>query len=116
MNTENILKIIEATGDTVSDLIFQIAMFFAIHQAAFWLSITFPCLLLYGLLLRIAKGAATEDSPLVGLKVAAYVLLAVTLFTGTRGVAHFAQAALSPVIYVANEIGALDKLLPGNDK
>lgn len=112
MNTENIISIIQATGDTMSEVVFQIAMFFAIHQAAFWLSITFPCFLLYGLFMRVVKGAATEDSPLIQLKVIAYLLLAVTLFTGTRGVAHFAQAAVSPVIYVANEFGVIQKLLP----
>lgn len=38
MSTENIISIIQATGNTVSEVVFQIAMFFAIHQAAFsWL-------------------------------------------------------------------------------
>ncbi len=116
MSVESIISIINATGDTVSHIIFQVAMFFAIQQASTWLSITFPCLLLYGLFLRIAGGAATSESPLVGLKVAAYILLAVTLFTGVRGASHILQAAVSPSVYVASEIGAIDKIIQGTKK
>ena len=111
MSVENIIQIINATGDTVSHILFQVAMFFAIQQASMWFSITFPCLLLYGLFLRIAKGAATQESPLVFLKVAAYLLLAVTVFTGVRGSAHLLQAAVSPSVYVINQVGAIDKLI-----
>lgn len=116
MNIDNIIMLIEKTGGTLSTLITQIAFFFAIQSAAGWLSFTLPCLLLFGILLRIAKSqkalANTEGEARVGAIVfAAWVFLAASLFTGVRGMAHIGQAALSPVVYVAGELGGLNAII-----
>lgn len=118
MNIENIITIIERTGGTLSTLISQIAFFFAINSAAHWLSFTLPCLLLFTILLRIAKsqkalagGDASAEAKTGGIVFAAWLFLAATLFTGVRGLAHVAQAAVSPAVYVASELGGLGTLI-----
>lgn len=104
MDTQQVIDIIKATGGTVSELISQAAFFFAIQQASKWLSISLPLLILFSVLLKIAK--TNKVSGMSDEKVGIYVLVAWlafagTLFTGVRGVAHLIQAAVSPAIYVA---------------
>jgi len=118
LDTNQIVTIIQQTGGTISTLISQVAYFFAIQQAAAWLSFTFPCLLLFSVLLKIAKTQkALGDVDKTGYTALfAWLLFSVALYTGVRGMAHVAQAAFSPAIYVASEIGGIDALLRSVEK
>lgn len=113
MTTQDVITIIQQSGATLSSLINQVAFFFAIQSAAAWLCYTLPSLLLFGVLLKIAKTtkALGNEEKAGGVIFAAWLFFAVSLFTGVRGMAHVAQAALSPVVYVASELGGIDKLL-----
>jgi hypothetical protein len=119
MNQEMIISIINQVGGTASQLVTQIAFFFAIKAAASWFSFTLPCLLLFGVLLKIAKTQKTldgNDSKVGGTILAAWIVFSLSLFTGTRGVAHILQAALSPVVYTATEVGDITQVLKREQK
>lgn len=109
MDTSQIIQIINATSANVSTLISQVAWFFAIQSAAHWLSFTLPCLLMFSVLLRLAKTSKTmEQVETAGRFVLfAWIFFAASLYTGVRGLAHVAQAAVAPTVYVASEIGEI---------
>lgn len=110
MEATQIIEIIKATAGSLDSLIQQVAYFFAIGQAAFWLSFSFPLLIMFSVLQKVAKLFDSVNSR--GLLVlAAWVCFSLTVFTGVRGLAHIAQAAAAPSIYVASEVGQLQTLL-----
>jgi hypothetical protein len=117
MDTQSIIEIIKAISGTTDSLISQIAWFFAIGAAAKWLSFTLPCLLMGSLLLRISKNLAEKAihwKPIFS--TFGWAFICVTIYTGTKGVAHLAQAAVAPSFYIAAEIGQVDELLKGLGK
>lgn len=114
METQQIIEIIKATAGSVDHLITQLAFFMAITAAAHWLSFTLPLLLVGGIFLRISKSEAAlpnGNTAVSGsLIIVAWLGFGLAIFTGVRGVAPVLQAALAPSIYVATEVGGVDKL------
>ena len=113
MNQEMIISIIKATAGSLDSLISQVAWMLAVQAAAHYLSVTLPLVLVGSILLRLAateKGLGNHAKA-GSFILAAWVLFAGSLFTGVRGVAPLAQAALSPSVYVAMEAGDILKLI-----
>jgi hypothetical protein len=111
MNTESLIQVINATSTGTSALLSQIAWFLAIGQAAHWLSYSLPLMLLFSVIMKVRKNL--EDKTKGGLLVlVGWGLLALSVHTGTKGIAHLLQAGLSPGIYVADHSGIVNKLLP----
>lgn len=120
-DAQQIVTIIQQTGGTISQLITQIAFFFAVQAASQWLSFSLPCLLLFSVLLKIAKSqkSLTNEgaSERAGLTVFfAWLFFSASLFTGVRGISHIVQASLAPIVYVTSEIGGIEKLIEGAKK
>lgn len=121
MNTEQIIEVIKATSGTLDSLISQFAYFFAIQAASKWFAVTLPLLILFGIILRLAstfKAAGSSEQTVGTMILTAWVLFAITLYSGVRGISHVLQAAVAPSIYVASEagdIGQLLKLIPKKD-
>jgi hypothetical protein len=114
MNTEQIIEVIKATSGTLDSLISQFAYFFAIQAASKWLAVTLPLLIVFGIMLRIAatfKAEGSSHQTVGSIVLVAWMLFAVTLYTGVRGVSHILQAAMAPSIYVASEMGDLSQVL-----
>jgi hypothetical protein len=111
MNTESLIQVINATSTGTSALLSQIAWFLAIGQAAHWLSYSLPLMLLFSVIMKVRKNL--EDKTKGGLlALVGWGLLALSVHTGTKGIAHLLQAGLSPGIYVADHSGIVNKLLP----
>ncbi len=115
MDTTQVIEIIKATAGSIDSLISQIAFFFAIGQASFWLSFSLPLLIMFSVLQKLAKTfpSETQKGTLVLL---AWICFSLTLFTGVRGIAHLAQAAAAPSVYVAAEFGQVGELIKGLKK
>lgn len=114
METSQIIEVVKATAGSIDSLISQTAYFFAIQAASSWLAVSLPLLILFGILLRLGSTfkASGSSHQTVGMFVlAAWLCFAVTLYTGVRGVSHVLQAAFSPSIYVASEVGGIVELL-----
>jgi hypothetical protein len=110
MSPEQITQILNAASGNLSTLISQVAWFFAIGWAAKWLSFSFPLLMLFSVFMKVKKNMS-DDVHKGFTSIVGWILLAVSLYTGTRGVAHLLQAGLAPTVYVANESGFLPELL-----
>jgi len=114
MDTAQIIEVVKATAGSLDSLISQFAWFLAIHAASGWLSFTLPLLIMFGIFLRVGSTLKVEgsDPRLVGgMVLLAWTFFALTLFTGVRGVSYVIQAAVSPSIYVASEVGGVAELL-----
>ena len=118
METSAIIEIIKATAGSLDSIISQLAWFFAIKAAAGWLSFTLPCLLLFGVLHKVAKSynATSQHEKAGAFILIAWIVFCGALYTGTKGIAHVAQAAVSPSVYVALEAGDLLNVLKGLKK
>lgn len=112
MNTDTIFSLVQATIGTASEMISQIAWFFAIGAAAKWLSVSFPLLMLFSVFLKTRK-TITDETKRGSVTLATWILLAVTIYTATNGVAHLLQAATAPSIYVADQFGIISDLWKG---
>ena len=114
MNTEAIIQIINTTAGATSGLITQVAWFLAIGQAANWLSLSFPALLLFTVIMRVKKNtrpSSDEERGKLGVLVLiGWLLFAFTTYTGVKGIAHMAQAGFAPTIYVTDSLGGLQAL------
>jgi hypothetical protein len=113
MRAEQIIEIIKATAGTASDLVNQLAWFFALGAASRWFAYSLPLLILFGVLLRIAatlKADGAQSGTIGKVIFFAWVLFGATLYSSTRGFGHILQAAFAPTIYLAIETGVLDAL------
>ena len=114
MDTEQIIQVINATAGATSGLLSQVAWFLAIEQAAHWLSLSFPALVLFGVIMRVKKNTKDpkeeDKGPLGILVLAGWLLFAFTVYTSVKGLAHIAQAGFAPTMYVADQIGGIDSL------
>lgn len=114
MEINQIIEVVKATAGSLDSLISQTAWFFAIKSSAHFLSIGIPLLVLFGIMLRIAatikvQGASAEKvgSIIFG----AWLIFGISLWSTVNGLAPLLQAATAPSVYVASEIGGLEKLL-----
>ena len=109
MDTTQIIEIVKATAGSASVLINQVAWFFAIQQAAQWLSFSFPLLMLFSVMHKLRSKFPETSAGAMGL--VAWILLALAIGTGVRGAAHLAQASLAPTVYAAEAVGSVQKLM-----
>jgi len=114
MDTEQVIEIIKATAGSLDSLITQFAYFYAIHAASQWFAVSLPLLILFGVILRMAsslKVSGSSPETVGALVLVAWVMFAVTIYSGVRGTSHILQAAMSPSAYVASEAGNLTDVL-----
>jgi hypothetical protein len=112
MDINMMIEILKTVGAPITELINQVAWFLAIGAASKWLSITFPCLILFSVFIRMGNSMQQEDKSKEGeLKFLAWILVAVTIYTGVRGTSHVMQAAFAPTVYIATEFKEASDLL-----